>query len=127
MRLKKPSLRASTNLKARDLAAAAGCALGAIYTVFDDLDELILRVNARTLAPWSARSIAHWRGRRGGAGADLSRMAQAYLSFARVTNSAGAPCSNIAWRMPVRFRPGIDNRNRLFRRLEAPLSQLLPG
>ena len=39
-----------TQLKARDLARAAGCALGAIYTVFPDLDTLILSVNSRTLA-----------------------------------------------------------------------------
>src|SRR5215212_7440000 len=37
-------------LKARDLAAEAGCAVGAIYNVVADLDELIVAVNARTLA-----------------------------------------------------------------------------
>jgi len=37
--------RGLSGLKARDLAAETGCALGAIYTAFDDLDELILRVN----------------------------------------------------------------------------------
>lgn len=37
-------------LKAREVAARAGCALGAIYTVFDDLDALVLQVNSRTLA-----------------------------------------------------------------------------
>ncbi|MGY9048296.1 hypothetical protein P775_22540 [Puniceibacterium antarcticum] len=38
-----------SNLKARDVTAQAGCSLGAIYTVVDDLDELIMRVNSRTL------------------------------------------------------------------------------
>lgn len=37
-------------LKARELAKDVGCALGAIYNVFPDLDALILEVNARTLA-----------------------------------------------------------------------------
>lgn len=37
-------------LKARDVTARAGCALGAIYNVVNDLDDLILRVNSRTLA-----------------------------------------------------------------------------
>jgi AcrR family transcriptional regulator len=37
-------------LKARDLAKEVSCALGAIYTVFPDLDALIYEVNARTLA-----------------------------------------------------------------------------
>lgn len=36
-------------LKARDVTADAGCALGALYTAFDDLDALILHVNSRTL------------------------------------------------------------------------------
>lgn len=35
--------------RARDVAADVGCALGTIYTVFQDLDELILQVNAQTL------------------------------------------------------------------------------
>ena len=35
-------------IKARDLATQAGCALGAIYNVFDDLGDLVLEVNART-------------------------------------------------------------------------------
>lgn len=39
-----------TGLKARDLAAEAGCALGAIYTVFPDMTALTLEVNARTFA-----------------------------------------------------------------------------
>jgi AcrR family transcriptional regulator len=37
------------DLRARALADAAGCSVGAIYTVFPDLDELILAVNGRTL------------------------------------------------------------------------------
>src|SRR5919199_4301283 len=36
-------------LKARELAQAAGCAVGAIYNVFPDLDSLVLAVNAGTL------------------------------------------------------------------------------
>lgn len=41
-------------LKARDVTQRAGCALGALYTVVADLDELILRVNSRTLARLAA-------------------------------------------------------------------------
>ena len=36
-------------LKARELAHKVGCAVGAIYNVFDDLDDLIFAVNALTL------------------------------------------------------------------------------
>jgi AcrR family transcriptional regulator len=37
-------------LKARDVTGRAGCALGALYNAVADLDELVLRVNSRTLA-----------------------------------------------------------------------------
>lgn len=36
-------------LRARDVAAEVGCAVGAIYNVFPDLDALILAVKSRTL------------------------------------------------------------------------------
>lgn len=36
------------SLRARDLAKGAGCAVGAIYNHFDDLNALILEVNGRT-------------------------------------------------------------------------------
>ena len=39
-----------SGLKARDVTADAGCALGALYNVVEDLDRLILLVNSRTLA-----------------------------------------------------------------------------
>lgn len=35
-------------LKARDLANDAGCSVGAIYTVFGDLKDIVLAVNGRT-------------------------------------------------------------------------------
>ena len=36
-------------LRARDLARDAGCSVGAIYTVFADLDDLVFAVNSGTL------------------------------------------------------------------------------
>lgn len=36
-------------MRARDLALKVGCSVGAIYNVFDDLDDLIFAVNALTL------------------------------------------------------------------------------
>ena len=36
-------------LRARDIAERAGAALGGLYTVFDDLDALVLHVNSGTL------------------------------------------------------------------------------
>lgn len=37
-----------TAIKARELAKIAGCAVGAIYNVFTDLDQIIIAVNGRT-------------------------------------------------------------------------------
>lgn len=37
-------------LKARDITASAGCALGALYNAVQDLDQLIILVNSRTIA-----------------------------------------------------------------------------
>jgi len=117
--------RGLSGLKARDLAAAAGCALGAIYNVFDDLDELVLRVNQRTLAMLERALNA------GEAAADpaqeLLRLARAYLAFARREEKR--------WRAlfehrlpPARDPPGwyVVDLDRLFGRLEAPLAHLLP-
>ena len=38
-----------SGLKARDVTAAAGCSLGALYNVVEDLDHLVILVNSRTL------------------------------------------------------------------------------
>jgi AcrR family transcriptional regulator len=46
------------SLRARDLADAVGCSVGAIYNVFEDLDALILAVNAITLEQIGARMAA---------------------------------------------------------------------
>ncbi len=113
-------------LKARDLAATAGCALGAIYTAFDDLDELILRVNARTLA----RLDAELNSALGGAEAEqaLQAMARTYLNFARREEPSWRAL--FEHRLPPGLAPPqwyVDARNRLFNRLDMPLSQLLPG
>lgn len=45
MRIARDGLSA---LRARDLATDAGCAVGAIYNVFGDLNDLVLTVNADT-------------------------------------------------------------------------------
>lgn len=118
------SRRGLDGLKARELAAEAGCALGAIYTAFEDLDELILRANERTLAQLEAALAG---APEGGATEDLVRLARAYLEFARANEPR--------WRALFEHRlPAArdvppwyaEARNRLFGRLETPLARLLP-
>src|SRR5262245_56188008 len=73
-----------SGLKARALADEAGCAVGAIYNVVADLDELVLLANERTLAALEqALSAATTSGH----GPDwaigqLVKLALAYLEFA---------------------------------------------
>ncbi len=68
-------------LKAREVTAEAGCALGGLYNAFDDLDRLILHVNLRTLARLgqALRDAVPM-----GAAADrkMLALAQAYVTFA---------------------------------------------
>lgn len=72
-------------LRARDVAARAGCALGGIYTVFGDLDELVLHVNAQTLERLE-RQLAEALGG-GVAGDSLVTLAQEYARFARTNRT----------------------------------------
>jgi AcrR family transcriptional regulator len=68
------------NLRARDLAEAAQCSVGAIYGVFPDLDALILAVNGRTLQAIDAAMRDAATG--SGPAEHLVRLADAYLDFA---------------------------------------------
>ncbi|MEM6902864.1 MAG: TetR/AcrR family transcriptional regulator [Pseudomonadota bacterium] len=70
-----------TGFRARDVAADAGCALGSIYNVFEDLDALILAVNLRTLSRLGEALGIATAGLEGKAA--LKSLAAAYLAFAR--------------------------------------------
>lgn len=113
------------NVKARDLAAAAGCAVGAIYNVFDDLDGLILRVGADTLARLQRELASH--GPDPEPAEELVRLARGYLAFARDNKAL--------WRALFEHRLAggraapawyLDDQSRLFALVEAPLARLLP-
>ena len=122
-----------SGLKARDLAREAGCAVGAIYTAFPDLDGLVLAVNLRTLALFEA-AIAR-SGEEAppvppgvpGAVDELVRLALAYLAFAQA--------HALRWRALFRHRMagGVvpdwyrAEQGRLFSYIEAPLARLCPG
>jgi AcrR family transcriptional regulator len=120
-------------LKARELAYKVGCAVGAIYNVVTDLDDLIYAVNARTLEQLEAKLTAAGAtgaaaaGDTEGAVAQLVRLALAYLEFA----AARTP----RWRavfdhqpLPGHTMPDwyLSEQLRLFGYVEAPLKVLLP-
>lgn len=68
-------------LKAREVTADAGCALGALYNAFEDLDRLVLQVNSRTLARLGAALTAACPQAAGPKEA-LAALAQGYVRFA---------------------------------------------
>jgi AcrR family transcriptional regulator len=115
-------------LRARELAAEAGCALGAIYTVFDDLTELALAVNGRTFRRLGA-AVAEAVARQGEAapGDQLVTMGCAYLHFAAANPKT--------WRAIFELKmtdadsvPGwyLEEMARLFALIAEPLSRLRP-
>jgi AcrR family transcriptional regulator len=114
-------------LKARDLAAAAGCAVGAIYTVFDDLDELVLRIGADTLAALERALAPPAEAAEANPVDELLRLSRGYLEFARACEKP--------WRALFEHRLGgravpawfLEDQDRLFALIEAPLARLLPN
>jgi AcrR family transcriptional regulator len=113
------------SLRARDLAREASCAVGAIYTVFDDLGDIVLAVNIRTFARLGAAINAADHPR--DPAARLVAMAAAYHAFARD--------NRLLWRAlfdlerPPGARPPewyMDHMETLLALIEAPLAELMP-
>lgn len=76
-------------LRARDLAREAGCAVGAIYNVFADMNQLVLAVNGRSflrLADEVRRSVAAQPDP--DPMAQLVSMAEGYRAFATQSRNA---------------------------------------
>src|SRR5205823_3322051 len=119
-------------LRARALADQVGCAVGAIYNVFSDLDDLVLAVNARTLAALEAEITRADESALAGTGGDaigrLVGMALAYRDF--------AAAHILRWRTVFdhRLPPGREiphwylvEQGRLFDHVDPPLRELYPG
>jgi AcrR family transcriptional regulator len=68
-------------LRARDVTLDAGCALGGLYTVFADLDDLVLHVNSLTLQAIEA-SLALSEMKDSSPADRLRNLARKYLDFA---------------------------------------------
>jgi AcrR family transcriptional regulator len=74
-------------LRARAVAEEAGCAVGAIYNIVQDLDDLVLLVNAKTLDALKGSLEKTFNAPKAAPGLDdaierLVQMALAYLDFA---------------------------------------------
>jgi AcrR family transcriptional regulator len=118
-------------LKARELAQEIGCALGAIYNLVADMDELVLRVGSRTLMRLDAAlSAAESEDAPASADAAADRLvavALAYCAFAR---------DNLQlWRVLFEHRMAegatvpdwaVSEQMTMFRHILEPLSVLVP-
>ena len=76
------SAEGHSSLRARDLAADAGCALGAIYLAFEDLDAVIEAVRERTLKRLEQSAMQAARPKEDALTA-LKALARLYFTFAR--------------------------------------------
>ena len=120
-------------LRARALADEAGCAVGAIYNVFSDLDELVIAVNSRTLTDLEQALLAAApEGAALARDADeaiarMIRMGLAYTDFAAADTLRWRAVFNhsMSGGRPVPEWYRADQR-RLFGYLDAPLRTLRP-
>lgn len=118
-------------LKARDLANEVGCALGAIYNLVADMDELVLRVGSRTLARLDDALGQATMGDASGSSGEptevLVAIAKTYCAFARENLQL--------WRTLFEYRMAegaimpewaISEQMTMFRYILAPLRVLRP-
>jgi len=115
------------NLRARDLAKDAGCALGAIYNVFGDLDDLVLTVNARTFKRLGATIAEALADAPEDATEQLVVMAHAYHRFAADHFNLWRALFDIE-RPRGETAPDwyLEEMGQLFAYIDAPLSVLFP-
>ena len=116
-------------MKARDLALKVGCAVGAIYNVFDDLDDLIFAVNALTLEQLEKTlTVAGDKSDpQAGAIKALTHLRSPIRTTRPRTRGAGARCSITASRRGAQLTWYKTNLARLFVYIEEPLRQLAPA
>jgi AcrR family transcriptional regulator len=118
-------------LKARDLARQIGCALGAIYNLVADMDELVLRVGSRTLQRLDAALAGAAAGRAlSSAAAATDRLVAIALAYCRF--AAG---NKNLWRTLFEHQMSsgepppawvVEEEIRLFEHAVAPLRVLAP-
>jgi AcrR family transcriptional regulator len=117
-------------MKARDLALRVGCAVGAIYNVFADLDDLIFAVNALTLEQLEKTLTVA-----GNARSDPQADAIKTLVHLGLAYTDYAAAHTRRWRalFDHRLSEGRDiptwyraNLHRLFDYIEQPLRKLAP-
>lgn len=117
------------SLRARELARQADCAVGAIYTHFEDLNALTLAVNGRTFARLGqAVGQAVKNGEGEAPNERLIAMSHAYLEFAREHPKLWRALFDVEMRsdgpVPEWY---IEAMAQLFAYITAPLTEIFPN
>jgi AcrR family transcriptional regulator len=117
----------AASLKARDLAARAGCSVGAIYNVVDDMTALVMEVNLRSFTALGAMAAGALGEMRGAAPRDqLIGLSHAYLNFATQNVRLWRALFDVNAQMaevPTWYHAALAD---LFARIEPPVEALLP-
>jgi AcrR family transcriptional regulator len=114
-------------LKARDLAAQAGCAVGAIYNVFEDMTALVMQVNVRTFARLGDMAVAALAAAQSmPAQKQMTALGLAYLHFAADNLPLWRALFDVAGQgdgVPDWYRTALAG---LFSQIEGPIAALFP-
>jgi AcrR family transcriptional regulator len=115
-------------IKARDLAKQAGCAVGAIYNVFGDLQDIVIAVNGRTFQRLGRRVAAAIDAASDASPTEqLIIISRAYLQFAsdhpRLWRTLFDLQMSIESEVPAWY---LQELARLFSFISAPLRQVFP-
>jgi AcrR family transcriptional regulator len=113
-------------LRARTLADKVGCAVGAIYTVFPDLDAIILHIGNQTQAAMDA-SMQAATSTADNAGGVLLALADSYLTY--IFGHPNRALALFAHRLSNPNPPPAwyqAQQEKLFARIEAALAALRP-
>ena len=115
-------------LQARRVAKAADCAIGTVYNVFGDIDDLIIAVNSRTLADLGGGlEAALARSAAGSLEVRLMALAGAYLDFAIANGRRWrAVFEHTLPEQKARPASFVADRTRLLALLEHQLATQLP-
>ncbi|TLP57494.1 TetR/AcrR family transcriptional regulator [Parasedimentitalea maritima] len=116
-------------LRARDLAGDVGCAVGAIYTAYDDLNALIMAVNGRTFQNLGQQVAASVQGAENEVATQrLILMSNAYLAFAAENTNLWRALFDLKMqagdRVPEWYVQALRD---LFANIARPVAELFPN
>jgi AcrR family transcriptional regulator len=116
----------AASLKARELAGKAGCAVGAIYNVFDDMTALVMQVNIRTFARLGEMAVESLARVQGAAPRDqMVALGHAYLHFAADNLHLWRALFDVTGTdVPDWYRVALAA---LFGHIEGPIAALFPS